>query len=102
MNDISTIIFGEKILIFLVGMVLFIVGMRTTVRASNELSPQQLKEDWLMEYAVSGVEEEENSPLAVVILGTVLMTLGTWHLAVVLMDWPVPGFYTQLRHLFGI
>lgn len=102
MNDFSTIVFGEKILIFLVGIVLFIVGMRTTVQASNELSPQQLKEDWLMVYAVSGAEEEERSPLAVVLLGTVLMTLGTWHLAVVLMDWPVPAFYVQLRHLFGI
>ncbi|MEZ4535480.1 MAG: hypothetical protein R3D26_10845 [Cyanobacteriota/Melainabacteria group bacterium] len=55
-----------------------------------------------MEYAVSGVDEDETSPLAVVLLGTVLMTLGTWHLAVVLMDWPIPAFYKQLGHLFGI
>ena len=102
MSDPSTIVFGEKILIFLVGIVVFLVGMRITVRASNELSPQQLKEDWLMEYAVSGVDEDETSPLAVVLLGTVLMTLGTWHLAVVLMDWPIPAFYKQLGHLFGI
>lgn len=99
MGDI--VYLGEKSVVFVTGCIIFLLGLKLTIRSSNEAVSERLSDDTFSVEDYLGEEEDEDSPLARMFLGACIMTLGVYNVYLVLAELPMPEFYRSIFNWFG-